>query len=125
MTVYSVPGYEPEDLAQERRLALLQAGNPTGTLAKVVTDRHLITLLRSATRERHRALNDSVWDDSVQIPGGRDPADIVADRDELRQRGQTLTDRERRALVYVIAGIPYQRVRWIDNAVTRARRRLQ
>jgi DNA-directed RNA polymerase specialized sigma24 family protein len=130
MTVYAVPGYEPEDLAQEARLALFQAGDPVGPLATVVIQRRLISLLRSATRERQRALNDSVrrHDEHAALdllPGGRDPADVVCARDELRRRGETLTPSERRALVYVVAGIPYERDRRVDNAVTRARRKLR
>lgn len=134
MTVYAVPGYDTDDLAQEARIALWRAGDPQGALATAVVQRRLISLLRAATRERHRALNEAARplerdgetiDALDLVAGGCDPFDVVCARDRLRRMGETLTPAERRALVCLVAGIPFARDRRIENHVRRARTKLR
>lgn len=132
--VYAIPGYDPDDLRQEAQLALLQAGSPDGALATVVVQRHLVSLLRSAGRDRRRLLDETVrWIecdgsavDALDLAtGGCDPSEAVCARDRLRRMGSTLTQAERRALVCVVAGIPFAHDRRVENHARRAREKLR
>lgn len=148
------PGLTREDLLQEARLGLFKAArdyNGTGhfvAFAKMCAERSAWTAVKSALRHKHQPLNDAVSMDKPNPDGSEDTALIpalhadpearVLDRERLEALIQSmrwdLSPLEAKSLWMVEAeGIPYAEVgrilerseKAIDNAVQRARRKLE
>lgn len=157
---YFLVGADQEDVIQEGMIGLYKAirdfdGQHTASFrsfADLCITRQIISAVKSATRHKHSPLNRSV---SLESPAGddedeagatvgdrvavdpADPADSVADRDELdelRQRfSEVLSDLETDVLRRYMAGQTYQdiaealnrHVKSIDNALQRIKRKVE
>ncbi len=155
---YFLVGADQEDVIQEGMIGLYKAirdfeSHHTASFrsfADLCITRQIISAVKSATRHKHSPLNRSV---SLELPAGdeedggttvgdrvavdpRDPADSVADRDELdelRERfNEVLSDLEADVLRRYMDGQTYQeiaealnrRVKAIDNALQRIKRKV-
>jgi|1185.fasta_scaffold88575_2 RNA polymerase sporulation-specific sigma factor len=142
----TVPGAERDDVAQEALIALYVAvlaydGERTfRPLATTVVRRRLASMLKTALRGKHRALNDLRLEQPVEQ--GEQLGDLLADRGpgppelldqrELLRRitlaARNLTPLERHALGGTLDGRAYRELgpqKTIDNALQRAQRRLR
>lgn len=141
-------GGDSEDLLQEGLLGLLDAirefdsGRDAGfpTFARVCVQNRLRSAVRSATREKHMALNAAVpWEGQEAAEGGQgpeNPEDLViareARREKLAQVSRGLSPFEREVLAQYLDGFSYGEIagatgkpsKAVDNAVQRIRRKL-
>lgn len=155
---YFLVGADQEDVIQEGMIGLYKAirdfdSHHTASFrsfADLCITRQIISAVKSATRHKHSPLNRSV---SLELPAGdeedggttvgdrvavdpRDPADSVADRDELdelRERfNEVLSDLEADVLRRYMDGQTYheiaealnRHVKAIDNALQRIKRKV-
>lgn len=136
-----LPGADTDDVNQEALIALWTAARnhdperaPFPAYARLVITRHLDNCLKHATRQKHRALTDSVREEDRmrQIEDTlADPAHRVAALETLRELTRAyraLSELERAALAFdAYDGLtpgtrPYKQV---DGARFRARRKLR
>lgn len=137
-------GGDSEDLMQEGLLGLLDAirefdsrqGAAFGTFARVCIQNRLRSAVRSASREKHMALNAAVpWEGQETPEGGlgpENPEDLVIAREETARLGRELSAFEREVLGQYLKGFSYQEIaqttgkppKAVDNAVQRIRRKL-
>jgi len=143
---YFWPGAERQDIVQEAEIGLwiaARAWDPAGTatfktFAALVIHRRLTTLLKSALRERQRALNEAmravVNDDGDEValvelvPDQFDTERVVVARDTLARLVaalEHLSPLERAAVARAANGERYAGEKNIDNALTRARIKLR
>lgn len=157
---YFLVGADQEDVVQEGMIGLYKAirdfdGQHTASFrsfADLCITRQIISAVKSATRHKHSPLNRSVSlespvgdeeDEAGATVGDRvavdpaDPADSVADRDELdelRERfSEVLSDLETDVLRRYMAGQTYQdiaealnrHVKSVDNALQRIKRKVE
>jgi RNA polymerase sporulation-specific sigma factor len=142
-----LPNEDRDDLRQEAMLALLLAlraytperGVPLQKFVSLVVTRRVISAIKLARAEKRRAQNEAVTgavmadgeevDVVTLLEGGRDPADVVVEREQMRSlvsgiRG--LSPLERKAVVdFVFCGVPYAGSKALDNALCRARTKLR
>lgn len=137
-------GAERQDIIQEAEIGLwiaARAWNPNGaatfkTFAALVIRRRLNALLRSALRERQRALNEAltggVGEDNtllvelVAAPHDVERVVVARDRlDRLTEAVGRLSPLEREAVARAANGEPYVGVKSLDNALTRARAKIR
>lgn len=118
---YFWPGADREDVEQEAWLALERAKPESHALAKVVVHRHLIEQVRRETRRRPQfSLLTDTHADPVVLE------EIAEQREQVRRIATAcLSQSERRALVVMLNGEPYKGNKSVDNALTRARRKLR
>lgn len=158
---YFLPGGQRDDLRQEALFGLHKAvrdyrsdrGSSFRHFANLVIERQIITAVKTATREKHRSLNECVSmsnplpgfseDDGVTLADSSVFADETADPavrresvEELRIVASTvhysLTPLERKAVLGIANGITYEEIaadhdvsaKTIDNAAQRAKRKL-
>lgn len=157
---YFLIGADQEDVIQEGMIGLYKAVRDFErhhtasfrSFADLCITRQIISAVKSATRHKHGPLNRSV---SLESPAGddeeetaptvadrvavdpADPAESVADRDELdelrRRFSQVLSDLETDVLRRYMAGQTYQeiaealnrQVKSIDNALQRIKRKVE
>lgn len=153
---YYLPGATIDDVRQEARLGLLKAirtfkpdrGATFSSFARLAMTAEVVTALISATRLKHRPLNESarvgttddgdevVIGDFLASPFCRDPYLIVIEKEWLAaifQRMKEMTPLERRSLMGITNGLSYQHLaaalgthpKAIDNAAQRARLKLR
>ena len=149
---YFLAGGDSEDLIQEGMFGLLSAlrhfdpGRDVSfrTYAERCVNARLVTAIRTASRIKHRPLNDSISFESPQFDERqilstgnlRDPEEMVITR-ELTEEFQSaldakLTKLERGVLGLYLEGLSYTdiaarrgiSVKSVDNAVQRIRRKL-
>lgn len=151
-SAYFLPGADHADVLQEASIGLLKAcagfrsdrHASFRTFAELAMRRNVISAVITATRHKHLMLTHATSLDAP-VPGGEDAtlgesvADVAASAWEvLEHRGTiallfnnigTLTPFEQRALIRCgMNGEPYRAVgeeKAIDNALTRARRKLR
>ena len=143
-------GGDSEDLIQEGMLGLLSAvrhycpdgGASFKTYAERCIKNRLLSAVRSASRFKHKPLNDSVSIESPQFDEAliscylRDPEELVITR-ELTEEisidlNQALSAFENKVLGYYLDGLAYgdiagktgRTVKSVDNAVQRIRKKL-
>lgn len=149
---YFLVGGDSEDLTQEGMFGLLSAVRSFDpkrdvtfkTYAERCIDLRLITAIRTASRFKHRPLNDSVSLDSPEFDERqilsrgflRDPEELVITReltDELQNAlTESLSRLERTVLALYLEGLSYtdiavrtgRSVKSVDNAVQRIRHKL-
>lgn len=141
-------GGDSEDLVQEGLMGLLDAIREFdrrrdagfSTFAQVCVRNRLRSAVRSAAREKHRALNAAVpWEGQEAqegAPAPDNPEDMViaqeAWREEVQRLGRELSPFEREVLGQYLDGFTYQEIaratgkstKAVDNAVQRIRRKL-
>lgn len=153
---YYCNGMEVEDFIQEGYLGLLNAikdykpshGITFSSFATVCIERHIITALKTATRQKHRPLNsglsmdglvcdtadDTTWHQFIQDRKTVTPEQAIVDKEDIRfieaYRDKVLTDLEKEIYKYVIEKrLSYKEVealtgisiKSIDNAIQRIR----
>lgn len=149
---YFLAGGDSEDLIQEGMVGLLSAvrhfdpGRDVSfkTYAERCIVARLLTAVRSASRFKHRPLNDSISFESPQfderqimsVSNLRDPEELVITKeltDELRsETARKLSRMEREVLEHFLDGLSYRDIaakvgtseKSVDNAVQRIRRKL-
>jgi len=155
---YFLAGADHEDVVQEGMIGLFKAIRDFSnehlcafrSFAELCVTRQIITAVKTATRQKHAALNHYVsmdlasteedgertLEDLLPVPGPDDPAEAVAGREvecEIRARiGLDLSPLEAQALLAYIEGQSYQdiardlarQVKQIDNALQRAKKKL-
>ena len=141
-------GGDSEDLTQEGFLGLLDAirefrpdrDASFSTFAQVCIRNRLRSAVRSATREKHTALNTSLsWEqdragfDLAAPPGPEELLIAQEDRAEgLRRLRRALSPLEREILQHYLNGLSYREIaqathrsaKSVDNAVQRIRKKL-
>jgi RNA polymerase sporulation-specific sigma factor len=139
---FYLPGGDRDDVRQEAALGLLSAvrsykpetGTPFSAFVCLVVRRRLSSALRLAHGQKHTALNGACeLLDEHDAVGGEDPAILAEQRADIRRLAECdLSPLERRAVTLIAAGATYREVREltggslksVDNALTRARRKL-
>ncbi|MGM9522115.1 MAG: sigma-70 family RNA polymerase sigma factor [Oscillospiraceae bacterium] len=149
---YFLTGGDSEDLIQEGMLGLLSAvrhfeplrDTSFKTYAERCIKSRLYTAIKSASRFKHRPLNDSISFESPQFDERQtlsatylcDPEELVITQeltDELRAKfTDTLSRLEKEILEYYLDGLSYsdialkagRTVKSVDNAVQRIRKKL-
>ena len=149
---YFLAGGDSEDLIQEGMLGLLSAVRhyeperdiPFRIYAEHCVKSRLYSAIRSASRFKHRPLNDSISIESPQFDERqtlsasylRDPEELVINHEstvEFQSRfTDTLSKLEKEVLRYYLEGLSYsdialktgKTVKSVDNAVQRIRRKL-
>ena len=149
---YFLAGGDSEDLIQEGMVGLLSAvrhfdpGRDVSfkTYAEKCITARLVTAIRTASRFKHRPLNDSIsfespeFDERQILPGSnlRDPEELVITQeltDELHSSlNKKLSRLEKTVLDHYLEGLSYtdiaaktgRSVKSVDNAVQRIRRKL-
>ena len=143
---YYLPGADRKDVEQEAMIGLWVASeryDPTRgasfkTFAALVIRRKLASVVRRATLERHLVLSHAMREAPDTdgelgpivdlVPGGRDPLDILLERERvtlLARRLARLSPLEQRAVRLVAAGYPVHEPRSLDNAYQRGKARLR
>lgn len=123
---WTIPGLWPDDVRQEALVALWEATGchdrergPFPAFARLVVKRHLRDLLQAARRQKRTATFDR----------DADPADVrdrIASRLELLDLARApLSDAERQAVADHLGGLPARSSKQHDNALQRARRKLE
>jgi RNA polymerase sigma factor (sigma-70 family) len=148
-SAYYLPGHERQDVEQEAMIALwvaITTYDPDKMTfrawARFVINRHLITCVKTARREKHEALTRS----AREISDGNGNVEPIADhipyhrhvdeqaelREELRgllRRINTdLTPRQRYCILGISSGLTYDQMggrRPVDNVLYRARVKLR
>lgn len=155
---YFLVGADHEDVVQEGMIGLFKAIRDFSSdhlcafrsFAELCVTRQIITAVKTATRQKHMALNSYVSMDLPIDEAGEDrtlvdvlsqeapdtPEDMIASRElhrELRARIRTdLSALEAQTLVRYIEGVSYQEiarelrlsVKQVDNALQRAKKKL-
>lgn len=138
---------EPEDLAQEGMIGLLQAvdrydparGASFRTFALLCIDRSVISVVRAALAAKKipPSTRVSLEGDRVDAVREASPEEIVVSQDNIRrlteQLSQSLSDLERRVFFLYLGGCDYadmaRRLRVspkaVDNALCRARKKIR
>lgn len=146
---FYLPGAERKDVEQEALIGLWIAtsgwdrsgGASFKTFANLVIRRRLGTIVKAALRQKHRALNESVrvttYEDGGAVEevaivdtliGGQDPLEVLVEREAFRRLIDAigdLSELEREGLLRAVNGEGYAGDKRIDNAATRARRKLR
>ena len=143
---YFLPGAERKDVEQEAMIALWDAaerwdpkrGASFKTFANLVIRRKLASVVRRANLDRHLILSHSAREardtdgELVPIldllPGGRDPLDILLEREriaKLARRIARLSPLEQKAVRLAAAGYPVHEPKTLDNAYQRGKQRLR
>lgn len=151
---YFLAGGDSEDLIQEGMIGLLSAirgfqpGRETSfrTYAEVCIRNRLRSAVRSAARDKHMMLNDSVAlsDDAMgAVPyrgsqsEAEDPEAVLIGQEEWAGRKKALSDRlskfERQVFALYLKGCSYEEIarqvgrplKTVDNAVQRIRRKAE
>lgn len=141
-------GGDSEDLLQEGLLGLLDAirefddckDAAFATFARICVQNRLRSAVRSATREKHMALNAAVpWEGREASESGlgpENPEDVIIAREAWREENarlnRELSSFEREVLGQYLDGLSYQEIaqatgrlpKAVDNAVQRIRRKL-
>jgi len=134
-----LPGHDRDDVRQEARIALWTAARTyrreLGTwpaFARLVVRRRLDSLTRTANNRRNGLLTNAARDDELERQAADAELELRLDVAELLHAIDTLTMLERRAILGIAAGYSYEELagaggtaKQIDNAATRARRRLR
>lgn len=141
-----LPGAQVEDLHQEGMIGLWHAIRdhdpqlgPFGPFARLCVDRQMWTAISRANRLRHRPLQQATsFEDWMDVPDDRlDPAVLNTAADTVvrlrRHIGAALSDLEQEALARYTRGDSYDEIaaamsmhrKRIDNALQRARRKIQ
>jgi len=155
---YFLAGADHEDVVQEGMIGLFKAIRDFSSehlcafrsFAELCVTRQIITAVKTATRQKHSALNhylsmdvaladedgERTLEDTLHLPVGEDPQDAVSGRQVaagIRVRiGDDLSPLEAQALLRYIDGESYQdiakalgrQVKQIDNALQRAKKKL-
>jgi RNA polymerase sporulation-specific sigma factor len=155
---YYAPGLDRGDLEQEALIGLQKAardydgslGSSFKAFASLCIERHVMTAVKTATRQKHEPLNHGArleqplsedadagtLGDVVADTSAREPAEILITKEELEHLSdivqERLTELERRCLMMVADGIRYKQIastlgeteKSVDNALQRARRKL-
>lgn len=124
--LYYFPGYDADDVRQEAMVALWEATavyDPARgffpALAKVVIHRHLQDLVTAANRQKRKAVHVEFYDRP-------DVKDRIAARLKLLDLSRVhLTPRERQAIGDHLDGVSARGNKPHDNALQRARKKLQ
>lgn len=141
-------GAEAEDLSQEGLLALYDALRtydssrrvPFGAYAAACINNRMLSAVRQANAGKNIPLRDysSIYDtDETALPAGNDPSDVLVEREGyeklLSDIRLKLSELERKVLSLQLAGYSYSDIsdalgierKSVDNALARARRKLQ
>ncbi len=140
-------GLEPEDLAQEGMIGLMQAirnydpskGASFKTFALLCIDRSIISVVRASMAAKKIPASTIVplTDEETEGKTQDDPESIVVSQDNLRwlvgQLGQVLSQLEQRAFFLYLGGCEYEEiadrlqvsVKTVDNALCRARSKIK
>ena len=132
---FYVPGAGRDDVEQEALIGLWVAARTFDrernasfpSFARLVIRRRLSSILKAALREKHMVLTGAARDE-VQIEGGTEPDRVVIARDRLQRlvvAVSELSPLERAAVAHVSSGHAYRHDKQIDNAITRARKKLR
>ena len=149
---YFLAGGDSEDLIQEGMVGLLSAvrhfdpGRDVAfkTYAERCITSRLVTAVRTASRFKHRPLNDSISFESPQFDERqimseshlRDPEELVITKESTDELSSTyarvLSKLEKEVLRYFLDGLSYRDIaartgrseKSVDNAVQRIRRKL-
>lgn len=138
---------EPEDLAQEGMIGLMQAidhydparGASFHTFALLCIDRSVISVVRAsmAAKKIPAATKVPFEDSDGEYPLERDPEEIVVSQDNIRsltgQLSEVLSPLERRVFFLYLGGCEYDdiacrlqvSVKTVDNALCRARSKIK
>ena len=156
---YFLVGADKEDILQEGMIGLYKAIKGFNaareasfrSFAEVCITRQIITAVKTATRQKHLHLNQSVslsrpltgddtggvLEDVIQTQQVTDPAELVISHDELRSIkiafGELLSDFEVEVLHMYVEGNTYdeiarnlsRHVKAVDNALQRIKRKLE
>ncbi len=144
---FNVMGMDYDDLYQEASVSFLDAVNdfdnrkqiPFRNYAKLCIKRKMISLYKSASRQKNRLFKDFLPVEKVSevLSGGIDPQDIVAKKEYIKtisERIDTeLTDLEETCFALFVAGNTYNQVadamgmsfKAVANALQRARNKLR
>jgi RNA polymerase sigma factor (sigma-70 family) len=134
---FYVAGYERQDLKQEADIVLWecartfdpQRGVTFSHYAGSCIRRRLISLLRVSACNNRRALNESVRDVQLELVSGGDATvrQVVLNERvrEAVRAVEALTATERAAIVARIMGAESSRDKRMDNALQRARHKLE
>ena len=149
---YFLAGGDSEDLLQEGMIGLLSAirgFRPEKeavfrTYAEVCIRNRVLSAVKTATREKHSPLNDSVSIDSPQFDGGPyrvesspadDPEDALISREfresQMSALHSKLSELERTVLAFYLDGLSCREIarrvrkplKSVDNAIQRIRRK--
>lgn len=126
--VFAVPGYDRDDLHQEKQVARLTAAQG---YARRAVKLHLIDLLRSATRGNGRALNGATELLDPMHPACTDDARLEAR--ELLRDARRLPNEQFRIVVLFALGFSYAEIgereglrpKQVDNRLREAREALR
>jgi len=155
---YFLMGADHEDVVQEGMIGLFKAIRDFSSehlcafrsFAELCITRQIITAVKTATRQKHSALNhylsmdtalvdeegDRTLEDILRLPPCEDPQEAVSGREveyQIRlQIGHDLSPLEAQALLRYVDGESYQdiaralgrEVKQIDNALQRAKKKL-
>lgn len=149
---YFLPGGDYDDLIQEARIGaykgLLSFDGDRGAALRnhlfLCAERHVISAVKSATRNKHLALNQAIsLDATVNYDDELTLADVIADDQasvedtidtgiELARLGRLvwteLTDLEHDVMIGIVSGKSYGELgdpKQVDNALQRGRRKLR
>lgn len=157
---YYLIGADRDDLIQEGMIGLYRAicdydsskQVSFKTFADMCVTRHIITVVKAATRQKHRplnsyiSLNKAVYDEDDNertlldtVAGDettQNPEDIVIDQEDFMETeeriNQLLSNFEQQVLELYVSGVPYQEIavllnrsaKSIDNALQRTKTKL-
>ena len=157
---YFLAGADKDDIVQEGMIGLYKAIRDFSAehetsfraFAELCITRQIITAVKTATRQKHSALNtyvslskpvngdeDPEWmlGDTLRTPQAADPAELVISNDELRSIklafAEILSDFEAEVLHMYVEGKSYQEiaerlsrhVKSVDNALQRIKRKVE
>lgn len=147
-------GGEPEDVVQEGMIGLFKAVrdyNPEKnasfkTFAELCITRHIISAVKSATRQKHVPLNyyvslnkgdSSCYYEATALCANADPEQLIIEQENVAVMecgiDQMLSSLEARVLMYHLQGINYNRIaqmlgrtpKSVDNALQRIKRKIE
>ncbi len=144
---YADGGFEPEDLAQEGMIGLMQAidayrvtgGASFRTFALLCIDRSIISVVRSALGAKKIPVGQVVplEDREDSFIAGETPQTIVESKDSFRwllsKLSGVLSGLEQQAFLLYLGGCEYEEIatrlgvpqKTVDNALCRARRKIK
>lgn len=149
---YFSVGLESDDLIQEAMIGLYKAiqnfdnqkeGNFTA-FAKLCITRQLISTIKTANRQKHKALNESLWEDEIlpeEISRSGEsiknsPENLLVEKEVLKelydQIQKKLSPLESKVLLLHAQGFDYKTIsakleitsKTVDNSLQRARKKL-